>query len=80
MLSRDSLILLDLKGAALHPDVITAVNGHVDKLGLFGNVALYTLPESVDMSKEWRGEFICGYKARHGQSLSRYFQIKESET
>ena len=58
------MILLDLKGAALHPAVITAVNGHVDDLGLFGHVALYILPEGKDMSEQWLGKFICGYKVR----------------
>ena len=60
--SRDGLILLDLKGAALHPDVISAIDRLVHELGLVSNVALYTLPESEDMSKQWRGQFICGYK------------------
>ena len=61
--SRDGLILLDLKGAALHRDVITAVDRRVHELGLSGHVALYTLPESKDMTKQWHGQFICGYKA-----------------
>lgn len=56
------MILLDLKGAALEPDRVLRLDREVDRLNLYGHTALYTLPEGQDLSKQWRGQFICGYK------------------
>ena len=56
--------MLDLKGPSLQPSTVQAVYQDVHGMELDTHVALYTLPDGEDLSKQWAGHFICGFKVR----------------